>query len=420
MKFIDKVKIKLKAGNGGDGAVAFRRELYVPKGGPAGGDGGKGGDIIFIGNNQLSTLLDLKFQQEIRAADGEHGMHKNMHGKNGKDTIVNVPLGTVIFDYNQKQIGEIITNGQQLIVASGGKGGRGNTRFTSSRNRAPSIFERGNLGQEHEITCELKLLADVGIIGKPNAGKSTLLSIISKAKPEIGDYEFTTLIPQLGVSQTKDKRSFVVADLPGLIAGASLGKGLGHQFLRHIERCKILVHLVDITNEDYYQNYLTIRKELNDYNQKLSNKFEIIVASKVESDGDINEVNKFKKLLDNKEILSISAITNEGIDQLLYKIADKLEEIKDEDEVINNEFVSYKFEAEKEEIIVKNLGNGQWDVSGATIYNIYYKFPLTTHDNLLLFNKKINDLGVNKILTTKGVKKGDIVNIFDLQLEWKE
>ena len=239
MQFIDKAKITVKAGKGGDGIVSFRKEAYVPKGGPAGGDGGKGGSIIFEATTHLSTLLDLRYNRLYQAKNGENGMPKKMHGADAKDLVVRVPIGTVIYEAKSGRImADLVEDKQRAVIAKGGRGGRGNCRFATSRNPAPQICERGEPGENYEIVCELKLLADVGLVGFPSVGKSTLLSVVSRAKPEIADYHFTTIVPNLGVVQAPDGRSFVMADLPGLIEGASQGKGLGYQFLRHIERCR--------------------------------------------------------------------------------------------------------------------------------------------------------------------------------------
>ncbi|WP_215825823.1 GTPase ObgE [Spiroplasma endosymbiont of 'Nebria riversi'] len=418
MKFIDKITIKVKAGKGGDGAVAFRRELYVPKGGPAGGDGGNGGNIIFIGDEGINTLLELNYQKEIKGVDGENGQHKNMHGKNTKNTYISVPLGTIIYDgLNKEEIGDVVTNKQEVIVANGGRGGKGNSRFANSRNRAPTIFTRGDLGDEKEITCELKLLADVGIVGMPNAGKSTLLGTISHAKPQIGDFPFTTLTPQLGVVKHQNF-SFVVADLPGLIAGASLGKGLGYEFLKHIERCQLLVHLIDISLPNAYDNYSVIQKELKDYNLQLENKQQIVVASKMDQIDASRNLELFSKQIKQK-VYSISAWTREGIESLVHIIHRQLQTIKKIPELKQEMAPTiYGFTPTNEEVIVENLGNGHWKVIGASVHRIYHKFPLTTHDNLLLFNQKLRDLGVFKILVKKGIQKGDTIKIFDYELQW--
>lgn len=418
MKFIDKVKIKVRAGKGGDGVVAFRRELYVPKGGPAGGDGGHGGNIIFVGDEGMNTLLALNYQKEIRGENGENGQHKNMHGKNANHTYVPVPLGTLIIDATTNElIGDIVTHRQEVIVAKGGHGGKGNSRFASSRNRAPEIFTRGDLGTERIIICELKLLADVGIIGMPNAGKSTLLSTISEARPQIGDFWFTTLTPQLGVVNWKND-SFVVADLPGLIAGASQGKGLGHEFLRHIERCRLLIHLVDISNPEVYQNYQLVQKELKAYNLALENKSQLIVGSKIDMADASFYLEEFQLAI-KQSIIVISAWKREGLDDLLNAILTKLQDLKLVKPIIAQEKVNlYQFAPADETIIIEKSSANAWKVSGKSVYRIYHKFPLTTHANLLIFNKKLQELGVFKELTKKGLKDGDIVKIYDYELQW--
>lgn len=436
MKFIDVVKLKLFAGKGGDGTVAFHRELYVPKGGPSGGDGGKGGDIIFVGNEGMSTLMDLKYQKEIKGYEGEDGMTKNMHGKAGKTTFIHVPVGTLVFDSKTNEIiCDIADHDQQYMIAKGGKGGKGNARFANSRNKAPTIFENGDLGEHKEIRCELKVLADVGLVGLPNAGKSTVLSVISKAKPQIADYPFTTLTPQLGLVKDKNNRSFVVADLPGLIKGASLGKGLGHDFLRHIERCRIIVHVLDMSGnygtEDVYQNYLLIKNELKSYNYKLEQREEIIVANKMDIENSSVNLNLFKTRLKDESvnIIEISGLLKTNIDQLLLKIADKLDtispcalwQIDTEVEFDENEDVKlYKHEEEIKDIQITNKGNGVWEVKGEDVFNIYHKTPISTYDNLLLFNDKLKKAGVFDLLREKGVKSGDIIRVFEIELEWKE
>ncbi|AHF57615.1 GTPase ObgE [Spiroplasma eriocheiris] len=432
MKFIDVATIKLQAGKGGDGAVAFRRELYVPKGGPAGGDGGNGGDIIFVGDEGMNTLLDLKYQREIKAQDGEKGDIKDMHGKNAPHKYVKVPLGTLVINNTTNQIiCDILEHNQECIVAKGGKGGRGNARFANSRNKAPTIFEAGDLGESLEVRCELKVLADVGLVGLPNAGKSTLLSKISKAKPQIADYPFTTLTPQLGVAKDSKKRSFVVADLPGLIEGASLGKGLGHDFLRHIERCKIIVHVIDMSGnygtENVVDNYHKIQNELKSYNYKLELRKELIVANKMDIDNARENLQEFKKQIKNADIIETSGLLNQNLDVLLNRIGDFLAEIKEnkalwqlgEIEPTNDaSYKHYTYEEKQPDVQVINLGNGLWKVEGESVFKAYHKTPISTYDNLLLFNKKLQDLKVFEMLRVKGAQPGDTVKIFDYELEW--
>ncbi|AGM26197.1 GTPase ObgE [Spiroplasma syrphidicola EA-1] len=431
MKFIDVAKIKLKAGDGGNGAVAFHRELYVPKGGPSGGDGGHGGDIIFVGDEGMNTLLDLKYQREIKAEDGNKGDIKNMHGRNAPDKYIHVPLGTLIYNNdNDEIICDIVQHNQEVIIAKGGKGGRGNARFASSKNKAPTIFEAGELGQELEIRCELKVLADVGLVGLPNAGKSTLLSKISKAKPQIADYPFTTLTPQLGVAQDSKGRTFVVSDLPGLIPGAAEGKGLGFAFLRHIERCKIIVHVLDMSGnygtEDVYQNYLNIRSELERYNINLAHRPEIIVANKMDIDLSALNLTDFKEKLPTAEIIEISGLFSQHLDELLLKIGDKLATVSDSQALweINQgeenpaDYKVYEFEEAGIDVKVINLGNGLWEVTGEDVHKAYQKNPISTYDNLLVFNKKLQSLKVFDMLREKGIKDGDLVKIFEYELEW--
>ncbi len=432
MKFIDVAIIKLFGGKGGDGAVAFHRELYVPKGGPSGGDGGNGGSIIFVGDEGMNTLLDLKYQREIKAAEGQNGSIKNMHGKNATNKYIKVPLGTLIYNNQTNEIiGDITTNQQEVVLAKGGRGGRGNARFANSKNKSPTIFEAGDLGEKLEICCELKVLADVGLVGLPNAGKSTLLAKISKAKPQIADYPFTTLTPQLGVVQDQKHHNFVVADLPGLIAGAATGKGLGHDFLRHIERCELIVHVLDMSGnygtEDVYQNYLNIKAELKKYNYKLELRPEIIVANKMDLEISEKKLIKFKTQIPTAEIIEVSNLMNKNLSLLINKIGAALTKIKDNkalwqlDEITSTEeeYKLYNYTAPiEQEVEVVNIGNGVWKVAGAAVYRAYHKTPITTYDNLLLFNKKLQDLKVFEILRAKRAKAGDIVKIFDYELEW--
>ncbi|WP_338985480.1 GTPase ObgE [Spiroplasma endosymbiont of Diplazon laetatorius] len=430
MKFVDLAHFNIKSGKGGDGAVSFRHELYVANGGPNGGDGGKGGDVIFVADEGKSSLLDLKLQKFYTAEDGYKGDIKNMHGKNGKDTYIKVPVGTVIYNADTNELlYDFVNDGQEEIVALGGKGGRGNARFANSRNKAPTIFEAGDPGKDINIKAELKVLADVGFVGLPNAGKSTLLRTISNSKPQVADYPFTTLNPQLGVSRDKQGRTFTVADLPGLIEGASLGKGLGHEFLRHIERCKIICHVIDMSGnyatEDVIKNYELIRKELVEYNYHLEKRVEIIVANKMDIDEAQINVLYFKEKYKDKKIIEVSGLSRMNIDQLLLEIGSTLEEVKDiplweiKDEN-PQDYKLYTFESDLKDIQVKNLGNGRWRIEGEDVYKVYQKTPISTYDNLLLFNEKLKQLGVYEVLREKGAQQGDIVKVFDIELEWMD
>lgn len=426
MRFIDITKFKITAGKGGDGVVAFRRELYVAKGGPSGGDGGTGGNIIFIGDSGINTLLDLRKNKEIVAENGKNGAPKNMHGRKGCNTYVKVPLGTIIRDNKTQNIlGDIIKDKQEIIIAAGGVGGRGNARFASAKNRVPKICEKGMLGQHFEIICELKLLANVGLVGLPNAGKSTLLRTISASTPTVADYPFTTLNPHLGVVSVDKSNNFVMADLPGLIAGASLGKGLGLQFLRHIERCQVLVHMIDISDktQDHFLNYQLIINELETYNKDLMKKTQLIVANKIDLPDAENNFKKLKSQI-KLPIIAISAMKRLNLQILIKTIADAIK--KEQLQVVNNDenekHIVYEYikKAEIPQIIITKINNNQWSVAGKTIEVIYQKNPLNNYHNILLFKIKLQDLGVYDQLRKEGIKKGDHVKIFNYDMIWEE
>ncbi|SMP14217.1 GTP-binding protein [Desulfurobacterium pacificum] len=333
--FIDKAKIFVQGGRGGNGCVAFRREKFVPKGGPAGGDGGKGGDVILEADRNVHTLLDFKYKRQYKAERGRHGEGSKKTGRSGKDLIIKVPVGTVVKDAETGEVlGDLTEHGQKLVVAKGGRGGRGNAAFVTPTRQAPDFAEPGEPGEERWIELELKLLADVGLVGFPNAGKSTLLSRITAAKPEIADYPFTTLRPILGVAKAGDY-SFVVADIPGLIEGAHAGKGLGHEFLRHVERTKLLLHLIDLTDptrtpEEAFEK---INEELKLYSEELTQKPQIVVGTKIDALTDRSKIEKLKEYFNKKgyPFFAISAVTGEGLDELMYFVAQKLKELEKED-----------------------------------------------------------------------------------------
>ncbi len=334
VKFIDEAKIYIKSGDGGRGCVSFRREKYVPRGGPNGGDGGNGGDVVMIAKRNMSSLLDHRYQQHYRAKRGEHGRGKDQHGKNAEDLMIPVPLGTIIKDQETGEVlGDLTKDGETLIVAKGGNGGKGNARFVTSTNQAPKTAEPGGEGEEKTLLLELKLLADVGIIGFPNAGKSTLISRISAARPKIADYPFTTLVPNLGVVSYGDGATFVVADIPGLIEGAHEGAGLGIQFLRHIERTKVLVHMIDlspITNRDPVEDYETMNNELKSYSEELYGKPQIVAANKIDITEAQERLSGLKEYCETKgiELFPISSATGEGLDELKWGIVKLLENIR--------------------------------------------------------------------------------------------
>lgn len=423
MKFIDRVKIYVQAGTGGNGTVAFRREAHVPKGGPSGGDGGRGGSVIFVATNSLSTLLDLRYYREYKAQNGEKGHAKKMHGADADDLVIRVPVGTCVYDDDTGNIiADLTKDGQRAVIAKGGRGGRGNARFASSRNPAPKICENGEPGEKFNLRVELKLLADVGLVGVPSVGKSTLLSVVSKARPQIADYHFTTIVPNLGVVQVKDGRSFVMADLPGLIEGASQGKGLGHQFLRHIERCRVIVHIIDMSGSegrDPYEDYVTINKELGEYEYRLLERPQIIVTNKMDGDEAEENLKKFKEKLGDQKVFPIIAPIHEGIDAVLYAVADALETAPDffnqEEE---QESVLYTYKEEEKPFTIHNKGNGVWEVTGKKVERLVQMASFTTDDGFQRFALQIRNMGIDDALREAGCEDGDTVRLYDFEFEF--
>lgn len=423
MKFIDRVKIYVQAGTGGNGTVAFRREAHVPKGGPSGGDGGRGGSVIFVATNSLSTLLDLRYYREYKAQNGEKGHAKKMHGADADDLVIRVPVGTCVYDDDTGNIiADLTKDGQRAVIAKGGRGGRGNARFASSRNPAPKICENGEPGEKFNLRVELKLLADVGLVGFPSVGKSTLLSVVSKARPQIADYHFTTIVPNLGVVQVKDGRSFVMADLPGLIEGASQGKGLGHQFLRHIERCRVIVHIIDMSGSegrDPYEDYVTINKELGEYEYRLLERPQIIVANKMDGDEAEENLKKFKEKLGDQKVFPIIAPIHEGIDAVLYAVADALETAPDffnqEEE---QESVLYTYKEEEKPFTIHNKGNGVWEVTGKKVERLVQMASFTTDDGFQRFALQIRNMGIDDALREAGCEDDDTVRLYDFEFEF--
>jgi len=430
--FVDQVKIYVKGGDGGNGMVAFRREKYVPKGGPAGGDGGRGANVIFQVEEGLRTLIDFRYQRHFKAKRGEHGMSKGQHGRGAEDMIVKVPPGTVVIDDDTKEIiADLTEHGQQMIVAKGGRGGRGNTRFATPANPAPEIAENGEPGQERYIVLELKVLADVGLVGFPSVGKSTLLSVVSAAKPKIAEYHFTTIVPNLGVVETEDGRSFVMADLPGLIEGAHQGVGLGHQFLRHIERTRVIVHVIDMSGmegRDPYQDFLTINEELKEYNLRLTERPQIIVANKMDIPEAEENLKEFKaKLKEDYPIFPISAVTRQGLRDLLYAIADLLEttpefplhEIQKEEEVGVHRVV-YKHEKQEDEFKVTRDPDGSFVISGDKLEKLFKMTNFNHDESVRRFARQMRSMGIDDALRKRGAANGDIVRILDYEFEFVE
>ncbi|EOB2809666.1 GTPase ObgE [Enterococcus faecium] len=434
--FLDQVTIDVKAGKGGDGMVAFRREKYVPDGGPSGGDGGRGGDVILIVDEGLRTLMDFRFNRHFKAQPGENGMSKGMHGRGSEDTYVKVPQGTTVRDAETGALlGDLIENGQTLVVAKGGRGGRGNIRFASPRNPAPEIAENGEPGQERKIELELKVLADVGLVGFPSVGKSTLLSVISSARPKIGAYHFTTLVPNLGMVTTSDGRSFAAADLPGLIEGASQGVGLGTQFLRHIERTRVILHVIDMSGmegRDPYEDYLAINKELSTYNLRLLERPQIIVANKMDMPDAQENLVKFKEQL-NKEkedefaddipVFPISGVTRQGLDALLNATADLLEvtpEFPLYEEELEEETVHYGFNPEGPEFQIDRDSDATWILSGEKIEKLFQMTNFDHDETVMRFARQLRGMGVDEALRARGAKDGDLVRIGEFEFEFVE
>jgi len=422
--FVDYAKIELKAGDGGNGAVAFRREKYEPMGGPAGGDGGNGGNIIFRVDERKRTLMDFKYKRIIKADNGENGRNKNKYGKDAENVILSVPKGTIIRDEETNRvIADLVKKDQEVIIARGGRGGRGNTKFKSSTRRSPRFSEPGRKGNELKVVLELKLIADVGLLGFPNVGKSTLLSKISSARPKIDNYHFTTLKPNLGVVHLDDDKSFVVADIPGLIEGASTGTGLGHDFLRHVERTKILAHVIDASGfegRDPLEDFNKINKELENYSKVLSEKKQIIVLNKIDliqQEDQIQELkNKFEKKYD---IYEISAISGKNLKGLLYKLYDEV--INVENEISFYEEIDYKVYKEKEiDTINVRKENNKYIADGYFLDRLVDSTNFSDHESLKHFQKVLKDKKVIEKLEELGAKEGDTVSVCGIEFDYIE
>ena len=423
--FVDEVVIKVEAGNGGDGCVAFRREKYIEMGGPFGGNGGHGADIIFKVDEGLHTLLDLRYQKTIKASNGENGKGKNQHGKGASPLIVKVPLGTVVTDLDTGFIlADLSHKDQEEIIAKGGRGGRGNTAFKTQTNTAPNFCEKGEEGEHKTLKVEVKMLADVGLVGLPSVGKSTIISCVSKSKPKIAAYHFTTLSPNLGVVKASNGNSFVMADLPGLIEGASLGEGLGDKFLKHIERTRVIAHVIDMSGSemrDPYEDFVLINKELEAFNKSLIDKPMIVIANKMDLDGAKENLEKFKKKVD-LEIFEVSAATNVG----LQAVVDRLSEILDtipinplyDDSQIESH-VLYKFKKEEPFSIVKEA-DGLWAISGKEVEKIFKMTKFSSDEAVYRFAKKLRRMGIDDKLKELGAQEGDQVRILDFYFNYKD
>jgi GTPase len=420
--FIDQVVIHVKAGKGGDGMVHFRREKFVPQGGPDGGDGGKGGDVVFEVKPTLNTLSSFRQNQKFKADPGVNGGPSQMTGRNGKDLVINIPPGTVLFDAETGElIGDLTEPGQKLIICKGGRGGRGNQHFATSRNQAPRTAEKGEPAEERSLRLELKLIADIGLIGVPNAGKSTLLSVLTNARPKIASYPFTTLEPNLGVANIDDDTTVVLADIPGLIEGASQGAGLGHDFLRHIQRTRVLVHLLDGLSEDPVADYSQINSELSLFDPNLGKKPQIVALNKIDQPevqerlGDIQK--KFKKL--KVELVTISALARTNTRELLIQAYRTLEEMPPL-ELVELPLPVYKPKEDPREFVVTREGSNEWRVSGTAIERAA-SMTYWQHDgSVRRFQKIMETLGVEEALRKAGVQEGDTVSVGEFELEWQD
>ena len=431
--FLDRARIQVKAGKGGDGMVAFRREKYVPDGGPAGGDGGKGGSVIFRVDEGLRTLIDFRYNRHFKAENGENGMSKSKYGAAAEDLIVHVPPGTLVRNAQTDiLIADLVEHGQEVVVAKGGRGGRGNIKFATHKNPAPSIAENGEPGEEFELQLELKVLADAGLIGYPSVGKSTLLSVISNAKPKIADYQFTTLVPNLGVVSMGYDKEFVVADMPGLIEGASEGVGLGIHFLRHIERTKVLLHVIDMAatyERDPFQDFLDIMHELAAYNERLLLRPMLIVANKMDETTAQENLPVFVEKLEAYcqeqgremfEVFEISAWQAKGLQSLLLRTHDLVENaefVPMEEEM--TELAHYTLE-EEAPFEVTEIEPGYWQITGAKIEKLYAMTNMSHDESIARFARQMRAMGIDDALREKGAQSGDLVELSGYQFEFMD
>ncbi len=424
--FTDYVKIIVKSGDGGNGAVTFRREKYVASGGPDGGDGGNGGSVYFTVDPDINTLLDFRYKKKFKAENGQNGSGNHCFGKSGEDLYIKVPRGTVIKD---AETGKVVTDLSELnqteLILPGGKGGKGNSHFATSTRQAPRFAQAGEKGIEKELILELKLLADVGLLGFPNVGKSTFLSVVTAAKPKIANYEFTTIIPNLGVVKTEYGDSFVIADIPGIIEGASEGVGLGIQFLRHIERTRLLLHFIDVSgnsNRNPKEDFYTINEELRKYSEKLSTRKQIIVANKIDSMNDENVIKELEEIAkkEKMELFKISAATGEGVKELMSYVSKTLKELPKEDLIDGVEDkVIYTLKEDNIGFDIK-VEDDMYVITGPSVERLMGRINLNDNESMHYFHKMLEKIGVNDALKKLGVKEGDTVKIVDWELEWSD
>lgn len=429
--FVDQIRIEVKAGKGGDGSVAFRHEKFVPMGGPSGGDGGRGGDVILVADEGVRTLLDFRYRRHFKADSGQNGQIKGMYGRGAENTYIKVPTGTSVTNFETGAfLGDLVEDGQELVVAKGGRGGRGNIHFKTSRNTAPEIAENGEPGQELTLQLELKILADVGLVGFPSVGKSTLLSVATSAKPKIAAYHFTTLVPNLGMVQLNDGRDYVMADLPGLITGAAQGVGLGIQFLRHIERTRVILHLVDMDPEngrDPWEDYQQIRHELEQYDEGLLNRPEIIVPTKMDIEGSAERLAEFKEQLavnvDHEvTVLPISSITHDGVQVLLQTAGDVLERTPKAvlTTPVETDDVTYQYDDSKRDFEITEIDEHVFTVTGERIEKFVKMTNLDHQDGIMRFARALQNWGIEEALRDAGAENGDTIVIADFSFDFVE
>ncbi len=423
--FTDYAKITIKSGNGGDGAVTFRREKYVAAGGPDGGDGGRGGSIYFRVDPNANTLIDFRYTKKFKAQSGENGSGGHKYGKSGEDLYINVPIGTIIKDAETgKIVADLSKEGQEELVLKGGRGGKGNSHFATATRQVPRFAQAGEEGEEKEVILELKLLADVGLLGFPNVGKSTFLSVVTDAKPKIANYHFTTIEPNLGVVKLQSGDSFVIADIPGIIEGASEGVGLGIQFLRHVERTRLLLHVIDISGiegRDPVQDFYTINEELKSYSEKLSTRKQIIVANKIDVMQDDTSLKELEELAKKEglELFKISGVTGQGVSELLNRVSEVLKTLPKEEIVEAEERVVYTLEDDKDEFTVSKEGD-TFVIEGKTINRLMGRINIDDNESMYYFQKNLKSLGIEDELKRQGIKEGDYVKILNWTFEWYE
>lgn len=426
MEFLDEVKVELRAGKGGDGIVSYRRELKVEMGGPYGGNGGRGGSIIFVGDQNLNTLLDLRYKKVILGLDGERGMKKGAYGRGAKNTYIHVPLGTTVYDDDTKKvIADITVNGQEEIIAKGGRGGRGNMALATRVLKCPDYAELGEPGVHRYVRCELKVLADCGLVGFPSVGKSTMIGAMSNCKPRVASYHFTTLTPNLGMVRVDDDKSFVMADLPGLIEGASQGAGLGFEFLRHIERCRVIVHVIDMAateGRDPIEDYNIINNELKTYKMNLSKRPQIVVANKMDVEGAKENLVRFKKEFPQVEVVEISALAHQNLDELKYKIYETIVNTPQFDLLEDDEkdVVTYEYKPEDRNFKVTHPFDHYYRVEGKFLEKVVAMTNFDQEQAVTRFARQLRSWGVDDALREAGCQDGDTVEVEGYQFDFAD